>query len=535
MATPPPVRLGWAIALAIVALGVFHFLTLRPGQDWGDDFAQYVAHARNLAWGQPYDQTGYVVSAACPTYAPRAYPPLLPLMLAPIVRVAGLNFEAMKWLLLGFLLAGLGVIDLVLRRQLAGMERLAIILLIGLNPYLYRFKNSILSDLPFLFLVYATVWWSGRIEAWGSAPPRTGADEVEKRGHSTFPAERADRRLGAKRGKVECPLFGGERWWLAGLGLGVVMALAYATRVVGVVLPVALLARDLWVHGKPARTTLLAVAVMALLAGAQALALPPGGDYAVMLALYLAQPGALPGVVAGHACAYAAMLAQLWQGLGIPAAGAALAIVSAAVALAGYAIVCLRGRKRGVTLLECFVPLYLAAVLVWPVPQDMRFVLPIVPAFFYYAAVALRSVAGIGTLRRPAYGLAGVLAVTALTGGVAEIAVAPRGAFVDGATGPAAEELCVFIRGHIPPEALLTGSKPRALALFTGRPATPYPMPVTEGSLAGVRYAVVGRAFGADRRFLLPWLSGPGSGAKVVFDNGMYQVLALAPALPEGG
>jgi hypothetical protein len=313
------------------------------------------------------------------------------------------------------------------------------------------------------------------------------------------------------------------------------MALACATRVVGVVLPVALLARDLWVLGKPARTTLLAVAVTALLAGAQALALPPGGDYAAMLALYLAQPGALPGVVAGHACAYAAMLVQLWQGLGIPAAGVVLAMVSAAAALAGYGIVCVRARGRGVTLLECFVPLYLAAVLVWPVPQDLRFLLPLVPAFFYYAAVALRSVAGIGKLRWPAYGLAGVLVGTALAGSVMEIAAAPRGAFVDGATGPAAEELRAFIRGHIPPEALLTGSKPRALALFTGRPATPYPVPLTDGSLAGVRYAVMGRAFGADGRFLLPWLCRPGSGAKFVFDNGVYQVLALAPPPPERG
>jgi hypothetical protein len=482
-------RGGWIIALAIVALGVLHLATLRPGQDWGDDFAQYVAHARNLVEHRAYDQTGYVANPDCPTHAPRAYPPLLPLMLAPIVGVAGLDFEPMKWLMVGFLVLGLGAIELVLRRGLAWPARLGIVLLLGLNPYVYQFKNSILSDLPFLFFVYAALAWSAHLE--------------DRRG----------------------------RWWTGAIVLGVLLELAWATRMVGLVLPAALVLRDLLRYRRIARTTLAALGVFVLLALAQAAVFPPSGDYAAMLALDATAPGLLAGVALAHARGYAFMLVQLWSVRRVPWLGEAMLILAVVLALRGYA----RAWKRGATGLECFPPLYLLVVLIWPVPQDLRFLLPVLPAFFYYAAAGLGAEAARQGRRWIAYGAGAALLLTGLVSATAGDFAAPRGPFDDGSTGLEARALFDHIIGdaHIGPRDLFAADKPRALALFTQRPVMPYAPPTDWRQFRErleqlhVRYLVVGTGQNLGSRDKLWWQKWHGPGTKVIFHNDRYALLRL--------
>jgi hypothetical protein len=49
----------WLILL-LITIAVFHTATIRPGHIWGDDFAMYIHHARNIVEGRPYAQTGYL-------------------------------------------------------------------------------------------------------------------------------------------------------------------------------------------------------------------------------------------------------------------------------------------------------------------------------------------------------------------------------------------------------------------------------------------------------------------------------------------
>src|SRR5690349_7572200 len=71
-------RRGLAVLLAalLVLIGLFHALTLRPGHDWGDDFAQYIHHAKNIALGIDYNQTGYIWNPSFPMLGPQTYPPV---------------------------------------------------------------------------------------------------------------------------------------------------------------------------------------------------------------------------------------------------------------------------------------------------------------------------------------------------------------------------------------------------------------------------------------------------------------------------
>jgi len=66
----------WPVALVLgvlLVVGMVHVGALRPGQDWGGDFAMYVAHARNLAEGRPYAETGYVYNPDYATVGPPAW------------------------------------------------------------------------------------------------------------------------------------------------------------------------------------------------------------------------------------------------------------------------------------------------------------------------------------------------------------------------------------------------------------------------------------------------------------------------------
>src|SRR5436309_10610680 len=86
-----PLLVSCAIA---VGTGVFFSLTLRPGHDWGDDFAHYIGHARNLVEGRPYRDTGYLFHPRVNN--PDTYPPVFPLLLAPVYMLRGLDLTSLK-------------------------------------------------------------------------------------------------------------------------------------------------------------------------------------------------------------------------------------------------------------------------------------------------------------------------------------------------------------------------------------------------------------------------------------------------------
>jgi len=76
----------------------------------GDDYALYVHHASIIVNGIPYTETGYLYNAQAPDYGPRSYPPGFSLFLAPLIKLFGLNFTAMKLEQVLFLILSLAAI-----------------------------------------------------------------------------------------------------------------------------------------------------------------------------------------------------------------------------------------------------------------------------------------------------------------------------------------------------------------------------------------------------------------------------------------
>ena len=76
------------LAIALLLIAVWYALTLREGHAWGGDNAMYLLHARNLLSGMPYTDTGYLYNPASGRF-PVSYPPVFPLLLAPLVALFG--------------------------------------------------------------------------------------------------------------------------------------------------------------------------------------------------------------------------------------------------------------------------------------------------------------------------------------------------------------------------------------------------------------------------------------------------------------
>ena len=129
---------------------IWHALTLHNGHNWGGDFAQYILHARNIVAGREYSE-GIMLEN------PVLFPPGFPLLLAPLLNFFGVNFKILKVWNIIFWYGTAGLFFVQFRRNFgATIAGLGFIFLL-VNAYFFYFKQNILSDIPFVFFVWAAL------------------------------------------------------------------------------------------------------------------------------------------------------------------------------------------------------------------------------------------------------------------------------------------------------------------------------------------------------------------------------------------
>jgi hypothetical protein len=408
----------WA-AIAIALVASWYLASTREGHDWGDDFALYVSHARNLAEGRPYADTGYIYNPDYPSLSPRTYPPVLPLLLAPVWRLCGFDLFAMKVEIILLFAAFLAVFYLTFRAALPAPYLLAVLLLLALNPYLWDYKDRIMSEVPFLLFTYLVFYLLARAH-----------DET-----------------GSLRGRR-----------LAALGAGAALYLACGTRSVGIVLVPCVLAEGWLRRGRPGRVTPLVLAAFTAGVVGQRLLLPFDGSYLDQLVLD-------PALFGRNA---------LWLvkslGLYVDNGRSVIGLVLSFAAVGGLGLVGFLGCVRqGITCREVFMALYPAAILVWPCAESTpRFLLPLAPLCLVCVCHSLRR---LGAWRGPAWErLPGtVLAVGVLAVYAWQYTRADFGSLHDGIGKKESVALFDYVRRQTPPDAVILFQKPRAMALLTGR------------------------------------------------------------------
>jgi len=140
------------IAAIILIIGFFYIFTIREGHNWGDDFAMYIRHAKNIAEGTNYRIGDYIYPPA--NVYRRSYPPVFPLLLSPIYKFFGLNLKAMKAEIIFFFLSFLFAFFLIFKNDLPFKYLAAVVCIIGFNPYFWDVKDNIMSDIPFILFLY---------------------------------------------------------------------------------------------------------------------------------------------------------------------------------------------------------------------------------------------------------------------------------------------------------------------------------------------------------------------------------------------
>ena len=318
--------------LFIASLGVFYLATLRQGEAWGDDFAMYVMQARNIASGDWSPPSGYVYNPHLPRVGPPAYPPLFPLTLSPLYRIWGLNFTPMKIEVILFFLAGLYAAFEFLARRTAFPYAAGIVMLLGLSPYFWDFKETVVSDLPFFFFSFLTLCVI-------SACDRDG--------------------------------------WKSTLGAcaaALCVYLCFATRAAGVVFIPCLLLSSL-----SRRKALLATVIAVVLVGSHSLMFRSLGGYVNQLGgLWIALPRNL--------MAYSWSVRHRIFGLGSNVFS--WIFLLALAGLGGMGLI--RCLKRGPSLAAVFTICYAVLILLWSADADVRFLIPLLPLWLLYVAVAVQ-------------------------------------------------------------------------------------------------------------------------------------------------
>ena len=479
----------------IVLVAVFHLTTLRSGHDWGGDFALYILHAQNIVEGQPYAQTPYIYNPHYPQLSPRAYPPVYPLMLAPLYAAYGSGPPSMKTItamqvqLICIFVAWLAVIWWSLKDRLSPLGALGLIAALGFSPYLWLFKHSILSDIPFAMFVYVSLWLIDRFM------------------------------------RADAPM---RRRIVLAVGAGLAMYLASATRSGGWLLPLGLLIYMLiWQRGawKP---TLIAIATFLAPALVQMLLLATGADYADQFAGYAF------GQILVNAINHWHWAATLWHNGYADWLMIVVFYLFAALAVLGY----IASVRQPISIYELFAPLYLLAVPLFPVFEPLRYLIPLLPLYIFYILIGAESLQ-IGQRRMAAAGTLVVLLIILLTY-TARYTKQDFGPQREGIAVPTSTELFDYVRQRTEPDDVFVFVKPRVLALMTGRRCAAWQLPANMPSIEAyhddlwryfrqidARYLIVTAWPPFDRQLMMPFVQRSPATLHPVLSNRHFNVYRI--------
>lgn len=142
-----------ALILLSVLINIFSF---NRAHDWGDDFAGYVIQAKTIHTGAYSDleanikRNDFILN----------YPWGFPFLISPVIKYFDSNIIIIKIYVFLFFLAGLILIYNLFREDKE--TALLTVLFISSSPYFWDFKNNILADFPNLFFVLLTLLVANR-------------------------------------------------------------------------------------------------------------------------------------------------------------------------------------------------------------------------------------------------------------------------------------------------------------------------------------------------------------------------------------
>lgn len=413
------------LLLLIGAIGVFQIATLRAGQDWGDDFAEYILQTVHMATGHGFVPYEFIPNPET-QLGGQAYPPGTSVLLLPVYLIFGLNLTAMKIVGVLCVVLALFFIDRLFADRLPPAWRLALIAMVGLNPTLFDTRDSIESEKPFLLFLFISLYLMDR--AYSGAPRRPPP-------------------------------------WRLAFWVGAAIFAASATRNVGLALFPALLVLDLFSYRRLTRFAAASLAIAAVATFAVSRLLQTGTGYTQFYNFS-------PRWILSSMYIFSKHTERVWWGGHPRAIAFAVGIIAGLLALWGLWL-CLKQRPGAS---EFMIPFYLAIVLPYFAPWYYPYFIPLMPIYMFYMLMGLREL--LQRLRsrpmRQAVIAAGTVVLLLLY--ASDYRRASWGPFRVGISDPEFIRLCDYVKSHTAPSDVVLFRKPRLLALLTGRSSSVYTM-----------------------------------------------------------
>jgi len=461
-----------------------------PKPHTGGDNASYIILAQSIL------RTGDGYSDNITTDQPRPhtqYPFGYPLLLAPLVAVAGADFVVLKFLSVAFAVASVGLFSLLLRRIFPPLPGALLSFAVALNPVVVEYSHWVLSEGAFLFFSLLSLYL---------------LLDAEQQKHSAFT----------------------RKFWLALVAVGFT---AYI-RTVGLGFGIA--AVVYFAIGRRWRTLAIFALGLAVLLGPWMIRnhLVRSSHSGYVSQLFMKNPytpeagtvgvGDLVARFAENVKIYAgSQVARVLVGSMAFKLGGKLILFISLAASMFFLLGLFHRIRQKLTILEVYVLVYTAIVLLWPqVWSDVRFLMPIVPLILLYlieGAMLLGGVLPGRETRDVPAGAAAALLVIGLGLG-AQLALVPDnldmlGRYLKGDryAGYPANWRNLFmagdwIRQNTPRQSVITVRKPRLFYLHTGRKVDGYPFTTnTDSVLARITatdYVVIDAVSGTTYRYLIP-------------------------------
>ena len=452
---------NYHIYLVIVIAIAFNVLTIRGGHQWNGDFALYVAHAKNIAMGLPYAETGHIYNPNAPLISPVTYPPVYPLFLSPVYRIFGLDIHAMKLAgLVAFAIFLLIFHRYTIRRLDSQVSRFAVVVAVAFSPWVWIFKDQILPDFLFMLFTYAAILF------------------IDAR---TFSGNTIQKIISR------------------GVCIGLLAYLSYGTRSLGFLLIPALIMSDLTRCRAISRSTMICILVFAGLYFAQNAYLHSDQSYlhSYMDGLTLKQDDHIDSATIDTAAepevsgpnlgkiigdvwsrmfsnvAYYHNVASSYWGGGINVTVEKVIYLAMGVlAIVGFIGVVLKKPYSG----DYFLVVYVIVLLLVPFRQN-RYLLPLVPLYFIYILQGVEHLSARLTLPgRASVTLGGILQagvlLTVMFSYVVKYNSLNFGNLANGVEKKESVEMFNFVRQKTPEDSLIVFREPRILSLFSGRRST---------------------------------------------------------------
>jgi hypothetical protein len=409
--------MSWVI---VGVLAITYVSTLSPGHDFeADDFAAYVQHASNIVEGRPYSFSNNIPNPkALWMTPPSGYPPVYPLVLAPAYKMWGLNLRALKVVTTCCFAVFLGILAVLVRHALSAPLGASALLILGLNPLVWEFRNNLLSEFPYMMFSF-------------------GALLVIR---TTY------KQLGAREWRFGTALL-----------LAVLLYCAYGTRTIGIALLPALALSDLLKFKRPSRFLLTTLGIVMVLIAMQNVLVISPKDYLNDVKLSVGQTWK-------NAIYYGKTLSYVWENGISKKIQIAFALMFTGLAATSFVRKLWKDKEEG----EIYLLIYMAILISWSSEIGLRGLLPILPMYFMHGLAELGKIAGSWGRARHAVCAAGllVIVVTTYEGEFLKLARVQPGPNTADAT---AQEVFRYLQKNTEASDVLIFPKARTLALFTNR------------------------------------------------------------------